>query len=282
MSRGVLTLASGPERFQQWAGYLQKSISRFDPGCQLAVVTDVPDSPYLRGFDQIIPFDPTRGEPYLQKLWLPEYSPFDETLFLDADCLVYRGLDHVWQSALAGPDVGVAARVVDKPYWCSDLALLPEEYLCSSYVEHNGGLMFWRRTGLASDTFAEARDVYANHYREFGLHLFGERPNDEPPLALVMSRRGLLGIQESRHTMRSLAGLVGQPRLRIGRGTAEFTVYEGEVVRPAVVHFTGPRARELHAIEIIALRLSLLGVPGPLADGLAPTVRAVRRRLTAR
>jgi hypothetical protein len=280
--RGVLTLASGPEHFQRWAAALLVSLRRLDPTCVAAVVTDQVDSPHLRGFDHVLPMDPDRGTPYRQKLWLDHYSPFEETLFLDADCLVYTDLEQVWASVRSAPTIGVVARVVPSPYWCTDLSRLPTDYQVASYVEHNGGLIYWRAGTPTQELFAEAREVFDHHYDAFAFRRFGDQPGDEPALALVLSRHRVDGVTETRHTMRSLAGLVGDPDLRIASGCASFTVYEGERVEPAVVHFTGPRARELHARELLALRLSERGVPAALVRVLAPALRRARKAMAAR
>jgi hypothetical protein len=274
--RGILTLASGPEHFHRWARYLLVSIRRLDPTCAVAVVTDQVDSRHLQGFDEVIPLDPSKGLPYQQKLWLDDYSPFAETLFLDADCLLYCDLEQVWASVRSATTIGVAAREVAAPYWCADVSNLPAEYQVATYLEYNGGLVYWRASTRTGELFAEARDIFEHHYDAFGLRRFGAYPGDEPALALTLSRHGIRGIVESRHTMRSLAGLVGEPELQIAHGRARFAVYEGQVVEPAIVHFTGLRARELHARELLALRLRARGVPAGLAQALAPAARRAR------
>ena len=280
--RGIVTLASGDDRFQHWAKYLLMSLRKHDPSVRTAVVTDVPDSPHLAGFDQIVLLDPSRGDAYAQKLWLPEYSPFVETLFLDADCMVYQDLREVWESLEDGPIVGLAARSVTKPKWCKDVSSLPEKYQVKSYLEFNGGLVYWRYDDEVREIFEEARDIFDNHYEEFGLHLFGPRRGDEPALALAMSRRRIPSIHEHRHSMRGLSGLSGQPRLRIAEGIAEFIKHD-ELVEPAIVHFTGSGtpARALHSHEMMALRLLDLGVPPQWCHLLTPAALAVQRRRAA-
>lgn len=281
MTRGLLVLAMGPRQYLRQAVGLLTSVRRWSPGERVAVVTD--DVPAARryGFDDVVPLDPTSGPPFAQKLHASHYSPYDETLFVDADSLAYRPLNAIWAAMSSGADVTVQARLITQPFWCVDVTRLPTEYRLERYLEFNGGLLYWRRGTAADETFAEARKLFAR-YDELGLRRFGTQAGDEPPMSLALARRyGEDAARSATDGMWTPAGLVGPLRLDVLQGVAEFGKYH-VVVHPALVHFAGPGGEmTIYRRELIALTLTRRGFPAPVARTVARSV-AFSHRLARR
>jgi hypothetical protein len=272
----VLTIASGSDEYVMLAGALLKSLRLNAPGVAVAVVTDRRDHPVIGRFDHVVDIDAGRGGGFAQKLHLPDYAPYDETVYVDADCLAYRPLDELWQQFGAVPSVGVIARRTPTPFWCTDLERLPAAYRLPSYLEFNGGLYFLRRGQATTELFAEARSIYERS-EDFGLIRFGETYGDEPAVALALSRAGVGLVDDAGRGMRTPSALTGSVTLDVARQRAEFVKW-GSPVAPVLVHFAGGRwRRPIYRRELLALRLAGRGVPRPAASALA---RLAHRGLT--
>jgi hypothetical protein len=287
-TRGVITLAQGSDEYMMLAGALLKSLRLNAPDESVAVITDRPDHPVTHRFDHQIALRPERGVAFAQKLNLCDYTPYDDTLYVDADCLAYGALDELWDDFAGTSSVGVLARRTPTPWWCPDLTRLPPEYQLESYLEFNGGLYFLRAGPAATAVFEEARDVYARS-REYGLVMFGDLPGDEPAVALALSRAGAVVIDDHGRGMRTPSALSGRPRLDIAGRQAEFVKW-GARVNPVLVHFAGGRwRRPAYREQLLALQLAARGVPRPVAGamarstvGLAPAARRALRRARRR
>lgn len=267
-TRGVLTIASGSDEYVMLAGALLKSIRLNAPRESVAVVTDRRDHPVISRFDHVIDFDARNGGGFAQKLHLPAYAPFDETLYIDADCLAYGSLQELWAVFETVPSVGVIARRTPTPFWCADLDRLPERYRLPSYLEFNGGLYYIRRGEASDAVFSEARAIF-DRSDEFGLITFGGEPGDEPAMALALSRAGVGAVDDRGRGMRTPSALTGQATLDIARQRAAFVKW-GSPVAPVLVHYAGGRwRRPIYRQQLLSLRLAGRGVPRPVASALA-------------
>jgi hypothetical protein len=264
----VLTIASGSDEYLMLAGALLKSLRLNAPEESVAVVTDRRDHPVVGRFDHVVDLDARNGGGFSQKLHLADYAPYDETLYVDADCLAYGSLDELWAQCETVPSVGVLARRTVTPFWCTDLDRLPASYRLPSYLEFNGGLYFIRRGEAAATIFAEGREIYERS-EDFGLIRFGGEFGDEPAMALALSRAGVGLIDDGGCGMRTPSALTGKVSLDIARQHAEFEKW-GSPVTPVLVHFAGGRwRRPVYRRELLALRLATRGVPRPVASVLA-------------
>ena len=104
--RGILTIAYGTPKYLRMGRALARSVRHHNDDEQLAVVTDTPD--YFEGlYDHLIPVDLSFGSGVTQKLHLDRYTPFDETLFVDSDCLLYGPTERLWDYFAVSEGVGV-------------------------------------------------------------------------------------------------------------------------------------------------------------------------------
>jgi hypothetical protein len=253
--RGVLTLAHGSQRFINMAKLLGESLRWHAPHLRRAVVTDS-HRDLADVYDLCIPVDLSFGKGLLQKLHLDLYTPFDETLFVDSDCLVVGPIDPLWPLFSAVP-VGVVGGPIRDEYWFGDVAVIRERLGVVEPVPHfNGGLIYLDSSPEARAVFGTARDLMSR-YGELGFApLRGGRPNDEPVLAFALALHGIGGVDDGGHSMRTPIGIRGPLRLDVLRGGSRFNK-QGVVVEPTIVHFCGWRARGFHyRRERLKLRLA--------------------------
>jgi hypothetical protein len=253
--RGVVTLAHGSQRFINMARLLGESLRWHAPHVPRAVVTDN-DHDLADVYDVCVPLDPSFGKGMLQKLHLDRYSPFDETLYVDSDCLAVGPIDPLW-SLFSGVPVGVVGGSIRDGYWFGDIAVIRERLGVVDGVPHfNGGLIYLDRSPESRAVFATARDLMSR-YAELGFTpLRSGGPNDEPVFAFALALHGVAGIDDAGRSMRTPIGIRGPLRLDVLRGGCRFNK-EGVAVEPTLVHFCGWRARGFHyRRERLKLRLA--------------------------
>lgn len=239
-TRGVLTLAYGHRRFIQQAKYLGMSLQLHAPNLPRTLVTDSSD-PQLRSlFTEIIPHRPEFGSGVRQKLYLDQYSPYDETLFIDSDCLALGNLDAFW-IAFVGQSFGVPGfRYLRKgstdPFIDVDFVL--DHLGLSALPKFNGGSYYFTRSPEASAFFETARKVM-DDWRELRLAPFRRNgPNDESVYSVAMAMHNMSLTYMGSGGMWTPCGYRGKLSLDGIRGTCSFEK-EGEIRTPEIIHFPG-------------------------------------------
>ncbi len=119
MVRGFVTLATGKEIYYKMAANLLASFRLHNPGVQFAIICDK-ENQYTDLFDDVVVLEKANGN-YMDKFSLLIKSPYDESIFIEPDCLIYRNLDFFWE-------------------------LLSHESDCSSFGWNAGGLEPWFKT----------------------------------------------------------------------------------------------------------------------------------------
>jgi hypothetical protein len=254
---GIVTLAHGSSRFLKMARLLGESLRWHAPRVPRAVVTDAADRDLARAYDLCVPLNPAFGRGMLQKLHLDEYTPFDETLYIDSDSIAVGPVDLIWP-LFAGVPVGVVGGPMRDGYWFGDIAAIRARLgVVDAIPRFNGGLIYLERSPAASAVFATARDLMSR-YEQLGFTpLRSGGPNDEPVLAFALALHGVPGVDDGGLSSRTPIGIRGPLRLDVLRGGCRFNK-QGVVVEPALVHFCGWRARGFHyRREGLKLRLAM-------------------------
>ena len=103
MTRGFVTIATGSENYYRIARNLLRSYRLFTASpMPFALICDK-ENEYTEEFDSVVVLEnPLRS--YVDKLFIPDFTPFDETIFIDSDCLAYRDLNAFWDAFENGPD----------------------------------------------------------------------------------------------------------------------------------------------------------------------------------
>ena len=247
---GVLTLAIGP-RYRRMARRLAWSLDVHAPGLPRAVITDVPTHALARCFEHVIELRPGASGVLGEKVRLESYSPFAETLFIDADSLVVGNLDDVWELMRQVP-FAVIGHQSTSGRWYGDVAQMAAAVGANSLPLFNGGLYYFNQSAAAGSVFATARDLM-DRYEELGLahHLIGH--SEEPVVAMALAKHGIEALDDGGTTMRTPIGIRGDLDIDVLRGYCSFdkegefllasSRSRGECVTPRIMHFAGSWTR---------------------------------------
>jgi hypothetical protein len=201
LSEGLITIAYGPEKYIRMARALALSYRRQNQLKPFAIVTDDSNAKGLANyFDVVIPLNSIYGLGVVQKLHLDRYSPFDETLFVDSDCIFYKSPERIWR-LYAGKDfsvrgwrylTGLTEYEKKRPY---EFVQNTPDFLRKNNITRlphfNSGVVFFKKSETASNVFINARSVYEQR-KTLGLVSFKNAPiADEPAFGVAMEICGV-------------------------------------------------------------------------------------------
>jgi hypothetical protein len=238
--RGVITLAYGQERFVEQARSLAHSLQLHAPHLHRTLITDSNNIEIGKLFTEVVPYRPEYGSGVRQKMFLDKYSPYQETLFIDSDCLVLGNLDAFW-SAFAGQSFGVPGfRYLHKgsvdPYIDVDHVL--ETLHLTAIPKFNGGTYYFDRSPQAKELFDTARNILDN-WRTLRLREFRrDGPGDEAVYAVAMAMNHICPTSMGPSGMWTPVNYKGPLLLDAIKGTCSFEK-EGMKLSPEVIHFPG-------------------------------------------
>lgn len=167
--KGFITVATGDEKYYRMAHNLLLSY-RYHAKTQtpFAILCDRQNE-WTSGFDQVIVIDNPECAMF-DKLRILDLSPFDETIFIDADSLAYRDLNRMWEYFSNGPDVcvlGAIYPVDDERGWWDfrDLGVLKSKVDYKMVCQ--GGVYYVRNNKLDLPTFMGTCHFIRQNYLEY-------------------------------------------------------------------------------------------------------------------
>jgi hypothetical protein len=142
MTHGVLYVVYGPGALREY-GYSVESLKRVHPSWTVAVIGSEPVK-----CDKFILFDGNRGTPgRWAKVNLDRLTPFDDTLFLDADTRVFGDLSVGFHALKNGWDMAIVPSKDAKFAHLSEDERDTTRYELGDYlVQFNSGVMWFRKT----------------------------------------------------------------------------------------------------------------------------------------
>lgn len=191
MTRGFITIATGKEMYFQFAKNLLISYKLFSESpLPFAILCDR-ENEYTALFDDVVLFEKTE-HPYFDKFELLRLAPYDETIFIDSDCLAYADLNQFWDF-FDGADA-FSASGVNHPI-DSDRGLFHKDEI-GPYTGKvhwkpviHGGLYYIRKGEICDAIYRECRYI-AEHYTQFHWPDYCAPFADEPVLCLAMASQG--------------------------------------------------------------------------------------------
>lgn len=191
-TRGFLTMAHGKPAFIEMAINLGRSLKLFDPGIPRAIVTDALDYPGLGEiFDHIVPISWAYGRDNAQKTHLIDYSPFDETVFLDSDCLAFASIAHYFTEF--GPaHFGTQGVWKSEGKFWYDIATICRQFGLEKVATFNGGLYYYRKTPQARQVFTDAQYFASIYQEQLRAHATKPTVSDEVCFSLAMGRNAAI------------------------------------------------------------------------------------------
>ncbi|HTH81508.1 MAG TPA: hypothetical protein VL490_01150 [Mucilaginibacter sp.] len=225
------------------AKMLAISLIQVNPTIKRAIVTDASEAELNDLFDIIIPYNANFGSGLNQKLHLELYSPFEETLFIDADCLVCKPLQPLLQLCQKHSFV-VFGTQINSGEWYMDVSNMCKQFQLSSIPLFNGGTYYFKKNDLTAKIFSKAREL-KEKYLELGFMPFHDSINEEPLIAVSMAINQVNAVNDWGTGMRTPIGLCGTMQIEVLMGKCNFNK-EGEIVSPAIIHFAGSYAQAFH------------------------------------
>ncbi|MEN9537768.1 MAG: hypothetical protein RLZZ126_3 [Pseudomonadota bacterium] len=192
--QGYITLATGSRFYLDLAMNLVLSLKLNDPSRPVCVVTDramaIPES-YRPFIDHIAFMDAKPGfHGCLNKLRMNEVSPFDESMFVDSDCiLLKKDMDRQW-AKLQGPGFSSPGTRLTTGRWygfeiADVIKTLGIDYMCSL----NSGVFYFRQGTEADRFFATALDLVEHHKELLGsFHRNKLQLADEPFIGAALGK----------------------------------------------------------------------------------------------
>lgn len=188
MTKGFITLATGDERYFKMAINLLKSYRLFsDNPLPFAILADRHNQ-YTEQFDEVIILENAKCS-YLDKLSILINCPYDETIFIDADCLVYHDLNDYWDVCDFSYTLtcfGNSLPLDNKHDGYFAKENIGEFEHRIKFIPHvHGGVYFIKNSPECAEMFKLAMYVNEN-YSKFKFNHF-PKPADESILALCMA-----------------------------------------------------------------------------------------------
>lgn len=185
--RGFVTIATGKEHYYRIAKNLLCSYRLNAGKYPFAIICDC-ENKYTEAFDEVVLLnDPSCS--YLDKLRLFDCLPFDETIFIDADCLAYGNIDRWWELFEQADDFSVFGYAIEdldtSKGWFRTKGMGKYRDRIHYVPSFSGGVYYLRNTEKCRQVFEIAKDAAAN-YHDYSFAMFS-KPADEPVIALGMA-----------------------------------------------------------------------------------------------
>lgn len=252
--RGVITIAQGNKRYINMAINLAISLKINSPNFPIAIVTDSKDDSISDFFDFVIPIKEEHGVGLIQKLRIYEYSCFEETLFIDADCLAVKSIDFIFDSFVNQQVSCFGYKRTHDKIFGVDIVYLRNKFNVDYIIGHNGGIYYFKKTLIAKHVFDKACELVYD-YDKIGIERLRGSINEEPMLAIAMSIYNMNPIDDSGMGMYTPVGQKGVFKMDALKGVCEFYKH-GEKVMPAIMHFGGGYPEAFHyRREVAKLKL---------------------------
>ncbi len=239
-SIGFITMAFGKERYLDQARTLALSLKRAMPEHPIAIVTDRPAPGAM--FDLTIPMDAIQQAGTVHKTAMYRHSPFEETLFIDSDCIAVRDFSDQLRAIRAydfSPVVNRYLDAGDHDLWLDDVGDAIAALDGTGFPKFNGGVYFFRKSDFAAEVFARS-DALRLRQVELGIRNFDRSgPGEETLIGLALSQMHVTDLyDDGGKLMRTPLNSSGRIHVDPFRCLGRF-IKEGRLVEPAIVHYCG-------------------------------------------
>lgn len=264
MRKGFLTVATG-DYFHYLAINMRNSYhysqKRKYPLC---VITDPDGEAILREYFDDVVVIPQKNDGYINKLRIQSLSPYDETIFIDADTLIVRDISDWWEVfekscfdvAVWGWNVPIDSPRAGK--LISEKAA--QKYGITRYIGFNGGVYYFKKTPKAAAIYSRAMELL-DCYIEDEQHLFNGKKGDEPVMAIALIENGVYGVEDPDKKRMFCTPGMSNLKIDLLAGKCSFQKYD-YMVYPAVMHWgTGETYKPVYRREIRILNSFLAKKP---------------------
>jgi hypothetical protein len=200
LHQGYITLATGPRTYLEMAVNLMLSLKHNDPKRQTCVVLDegtsLPDEfkPFI---DHVAYLSPREGfHGCLNKLRLSELSPFEESMFVDADCLLVKAdMDRHWSKFQAAGFNIAGGKVTNGRWYDFDINEAITTIGIPYMVKMNSGVFYFRKGEETEKFFATTHLLVSQHKNLLGsFHRNRLQLADEPFIGAALGVHNMVPI----------------------------------------------------------------------------------------
>ena len=189
-TRGFVTLATGSRIYYEVAHNLLLSYRWYSKNPMPFAIICEEENEFTSDFDAVIHIDNPRHS-FLDKVRLPELAPYDETIFIDADCLAYRDLNGLWKLFEHSGDFAVCGAqysLDSSEGWITREGSGVFKDQVKFSLVCNGGVYYLRKEGLKE--FYKTCGYILDHYDSFEFSYPLKYPEDEKVFALACAVHG--------------------------------------------------------------------------------------------
>lgn len=198
LKEGYLILALGSKRYLEMAANLACSIRVMDNKRPICIVHDTninvgPELAHLFDHKVLLDTDP-RYPHVMNKLRLFELSPYELTMFVDADCLLVKNdIDYHWNRAQKKPFSITGGKVTSGEWKGIDIAKILRQEGSPYLIKMNAGVFCFDKSKEAKNFFDGVNDFYLRRREVLNISLYhGERTQtDELYLGIFMGMQGM-------------------------------------------------------------------------------------------
>lgn len=188
MTRGFVTIATGNPFYYELAINLLMSYKLYTASpYPFAIICDK-ENEYTAQFDDVVLLSDAKKN-YFDKFELLIRAPYDETIFIDADCLAYGDLNQYWDYfkdadpfTAGGYDFPIDSQ--DGLFWEDSIGDYKGRVHWKPSI--HGGLYYIRRGAVCDAIYAEYQNIM-DHYQEYR---WPDNCVDEPVFGLAMAAHG--------------------------------------------------------------------------------------------
>ena len=277
MTRGFITIATGKKNFYKIAANLVHSYRYYSASpLPFAIICDE-ENEYTQEFDKTIIIGNPKSS-YVDKLRLPELVPYDETIFIDADCLAYKDLNDFWKAFDgASPFSAFGTNYpLDYQYGWFKRENVGEYKDRVTYIpEFVGGVYYLKKCAELDGFYATAQHIEST----YGNYTFRQFTNvsDETVNALAMSVCGFK-TADAKSPDVCFYPLTTHFESDISKGTVayrnKYAKDRGTITGAYMVHWgSGNTALEAYQTEVYRLNCMCKGKPIGKAEMFAAKLR---------
>lgn len=186
MIKGFVTVATGKEWYYVLARNLLRS---YRDNCKkpvrFAVIADK-ENEYTKEFDDVVILkNPSCS--WMDKMEILKVCPYDENIFIDADCLIYKDINFLWEIFKEADDFscfGEELPLNSKEGWFTREA---GKMYQIHFITHLHGIMYFVRPGSKIDKMYNLCQKIISDYDSIKFRAFNDVLADEPVFALAMA-----------------------------------------------------------------------------------------------
>lgn len=186
MIKGFVTVATGKEQYYVLARNLLRSYrDNCENPVRFAVIADK-ENEYTEEFDDIVILkNPSYS--WMDKMEILNVCPYDENIFIDADCLIYKDINFLWEIFKRADDFscfGEELPLNSKEGWFTQEAA--KKYRIH-FITHLHVIMYFVRPGDKIDEMYNLCQKIISDYYSINFRAFNDVLADEPVFALAMA-----------------------------------------------------------------------------------------------